>query len=268
MSEEEVKIGSVESIEQLLRETGTPDPKLLEGSTWDAKHYRQLVDWRIHMREELLFQELGVDRGAFELARRLHDDAQLCERVEAIRANNDLRALIQERICAILREERSVQDAWLRERMERCERCGKTPSQWYEIRYTRRLCEACAESLARRQRSTSTNIGPALATSRRHKLPATLTIEEWLTTIACFDDHCAYCGGNWDVVEHVTPTDRGGGTMLSNCLPACHGCNIHKRSRTLEEWISEHPPGKRKEHLQSALDWLLKNGRTPEAAKE
>jgi hypothetical protein len=89
-----------------------------------------------------------------------------------------------------------------------------------------------------------------------------LTLVEWARTIGYFEDRCAYCGGDWDIVEHVTPLRRGGGTTFVNCLPACQSCNLQKRSRTLEEWImtcagrEEH-----RAHLHHALEWLTRHGR-------
>lgn len=63
-------------------------------------------------------------------------------------------------------------------------------------------------------------------------LPATLTIEEWKTTLEYFHYKCAYCGINdYEVLEHIIPLTSGGGTTRSNCVPACVQCNSIKGDR-------------------------------------
>jgi hypothetical protein len=242
----------------MLEEEGPPDPKLLDGSSWDRRRYTDEVDRRIRWRQEILLHDIGIRREDFDLAQRLLSNTNLRARVEAIMERTDLPELLKQ-LEAIRREESAIGEAWLRERVSRCERCGSLDADWYKIRRTRRLCEPCAESLFRRLRKTSTNIGPALATARRLDLPATLTLDEWTRTIEHFKDCCAYCGKDWDVVEHVTPSNRAGGTTFTNCLPSCHSCNRFKGSKTLEEWIMKYPG----ERLRAALDWLVQNGRNP-----
>lgn len=51
------------------------------------------------------------------------------------------------------------------------------------------------------------------------------------------DASCAYCGGPYDVDEHVVPISRGGKTEISNLVPACEPCNTRKRDRTALEWF-------------------------------
>ena len=54
-----------------------------------------------------------------------------------------------------------------------------------------------------------------------------LTMEQWLETLAYFDHKCAYCGGEYQVIEHYLPIYKAG-TTVSNCIPACLHCNIMK----------------------------------------
>jgi hypothetical protein len=54
-----------------------------------------------------------------------------------------------------------------------------------------------------------------------------LTIEQWLETLEYFDNKCAYCGGDYQVIEHYLPIHIAG-TTVSNCVPACLHCNIMK----------------------------------------
>lgn len=62
------------------------------------------------------------------------------------------------------------------------------------------------------------------------KLPATLTLEEWLETLEYFEWKCAYCGGSYDLLEHYIPLSHYVGTTRDNCVPACHGCNGVKQA--------------------------------------
>lgn len=54
-----------------------------------------------------------------------------------------------------------------------------------------------------------------------------LTMEQWLETLEYFDYKCAYCGGNYEVIEHYLPNHKAG-TTVSNCVPACSSCNVMK----------------------------------------
>ena len=54
-----------------------------------------------------------------------------------------------------------------------------------------------------------------------------LTMEQWLETLEYFDHKCAYCGGEYEVIEHYLPIYKAG-TTVSNCVPACLHCNIMK----------------------------------------
>lgn len=56
--------------------------------------------------------------------------------------------------------------------------------------------------------------------------PGTLTIEEWTIKLNAFGWSCAYCGGPYEVLEHVVPlTFPFSGTTANNCVPACSKCN-------------------------------------------
>ena len=65
-------------------------------------------------------------------------------------------------------------------------------------------------------------------------LSATLSLKEWLTILEYFSWTCAYCGGDFDSIEHYLPISRGGETSAKNCLPACHICNFKKGNRPPE----------------------------------
>jgi 5-methylcytosine-specific restriction endonuclease McrA len=65
--------------------------------------------------------------------------------------------------------------------------------------------------------------------------PATLTLQEWLETLAIFHGRCAYCHGPYQVLEHYIPIVAGGGTTKENCVPACISCNSKKSGKHPEK---------------------------------
>jgi hypothetical protein len=54
-----------------------------------------------------------------------------------------------------------------------------------------------------------------------------LTMDQWLETLEYFHHKCAYCGGEYEVIEHYLPISWAG-TTVSNCVPACLHCNTMK----------------------------------------
>lgn len=59
--------------------------------------------------------------------------------------------------------------------------------------------------------------------------PGTLTVEKWIKMLNDFQWACAYCDGEYDVLEHVIPlTFPDSGTRRWNCVPACNKCNSLK----------------------------------------
>jgi hypothetical protein len=56
-------------------------------------------------------------------------------------------------------------------------------------------------------------------------LPSTLNIYDWLNILEKYDYRCAYCGGKYEVLEHIKPVSKGGGTTKNNVVPACNKCN-------------------------------------------
>ena len=54
-----------------------------------------------------------------------------------------------------------------------------------------------------------------------------LKMSEWQETLEYFDHKCAYCGDEYEVIEHYLPVSIAG-TTVSNCVPACLQCNIMK----------------------------------------
>lgn len=58
---------------------------------------------------------------------------------------------------------------------------------------------------------------------------ATLTVQQWLSTLNDFSWQCAYCQSRpYRLLEHFIPINLGGGTTPDNVLPACSSCNSVK----------------------------------------
>ena len=130
-----------------------------------------------------------------------------------------------------------------------------------------RLCNACGvEEGERREkharRDFSAVLSGARSRARAAKLPATLIQSQWLATLQHFQYRCAYCAEiYWEVIEHVTPIECGGGTTWSNCLPACYSCNGRKKRRSIEELPLGEFAGFDQNVIDKALAWLQQHGR-------
>lgn len=71
-------------------------------------------------------------------------------------------------------------------------------------------------------------------------IPGVQLLNRW----AEFGYACAYCGkpdhrADELELEHVTPISRGGDHHLSNIVPACHQCNMSKRSSDALAWYQQ-----------------------------
>ena len=64
--------------------------------------------------------------------------------------------------------------------------------------------------------------------SRAKGLKASLTLEQWIVTLDLFNWSCAYCGGDFEAMDHFIPESAGGGTTRENCRPSCQSCNAQK----------------------------------------
>jgi 5-methylcytosine-specific restriction endonuclease McrA len=70
-----------------------------------------------------------------------------------------------------------------------------------------------------------------LKRAQNANLPATLTLEEWISTLDHFHWKCAYCQtGEYALIEHFIPLSHGKGTTQDNCVPACTRCNVTKQA--------------------------------------
>lgn len=149
-----------------------------------------------------------------------------------------------------------------RNQVSTCTKCGRydriqDPPAWV-LTLNRHWCSACCEEwLATPSSPPAGGIRSALGRARAAHLPATLTEAEWQSALGYFNDRCAFCGGPWCLVEHATSIAVGGGTTITNCLPACIPCNTAKRDRDLEALDGQWAEDK----LASIWAWLETNGR-------
>jgi hypothetical protein len=101
-----------------------------------------------------------------------------------------------------------------------------------------------------------------LRRSRTSALPATLTPEEWATTLADFRGLCAYCETRpARGVEHFVPAQHGGGTTAGNCLPSCAPCNTAKLARMPHELDPVRFPAER---VAVLVEYLRKRSTGPD----
>ncbi len=110
-----------------------------------------------------------------------------------------------------------------------CLNCGQiylpTPYGRYATRTSSLLCSDCytPELSAQAQR-----LSHHLQRAREANTEASLTIPQWHKTLEHFNSKCAYCGGDYECIEHFVPISRGGGTTKDNCVPSCNICNLIK----------------------------------------
>jgi 5-methylcytosine-specific restriction endonuclease McrA len=63
--------------------------------------------------------------------------------------------------------------------------------------------------------------------------------EELDQRMSVFGYQCAYCGGEFEHIDHVKPLSKGGPHCLSNLRPACKKCNLSKHNKNLYDWLEE-----------------------------
>lgn len=106
----------------------------------------------------------------------------------------------------------------------RCIRCGAAITEREPLLF----CADCrpAELARERQRVANHN-----ARAVQAGLRADLSLAQWMETLADFNGLCAYCQERpYEHLEHFIPLTAGGGTTISNVVPACGRCNWSKGS--------------------------------------
>lgn len=95
----------------------------------------------------------------------------------------------------------------------------------YQARHPERV--AVVKRAGRRHRHGAKFAGPGV------------TAQEFRDLIKMYDGRCAYCGGPYETMDHVTPISRGGLHIVDNLVPACRKCNFTKRNKSYIEWMQE-----------------------------
>jgi len=93
-----------------------------------------------------------------------------------------------------------------------------------------------------------------------------ITKEEWENCLKYFNYSCAYCGMQQDIAKetfnnylHKDHVQHNGSNNLSNCVPACKGCNSKKWAFTLEEWYNADNTIYNTERYKKIIKWLNKD---------
>lgn len=133
-----------------------------------------------------------------------------------------------------------------------CElQCIKHMSQTGKYTYIT-LCDACKciYPLLRERKRVQTNLHRA----QENDSEATLTLHEWMTILDAFGLKCAYCGDVYELIEHIIPVSKDGGTTKENCVPACKSCNAKKSNKLIHLQPELMPTNNRHPLLSKRLD--------------
>ncbi len=77
--------------------------------------------------------------------------------------------------------------------------------------------------------------------AKGRNLPATLTVDQWLSIKAAFNNKCAYCGKELPLAqEHFVALSKDGEYAISNIIPACHSCNSSKNNKDFFSWYPKY----------------------------
>jgi 5-methylcytosine-specific restriction endonuclease McrA len=142
----------------------------------------------------------------------------------------------------------SCQKQYLDNHTHTCLDCG---FPYIRVNYNQLRCESC--------QTKRNEVLPQNTRARKMGLPGNLDYQQWNETLLYFDQKCAYCGGDYEVIEHFTPLSLGGETSVQNCVPACGSCNSSKSNidgRTEQAWLSKrmHVPLQRMQEIQKFLE--------------
>jgi uncharacterized Zn-finger protein len=137
----------------------------------------------------------------------------------------------------------------LAENRKVCPVCGNTFFTHQRGAYDE-LCHDCSKD-KKYSREWDRVVKQVLRATNRG-LPASLTLKEWLDTLNDFHWSCAYCGGEYAVLDHFIAISKGGGTTKGNCVPACVFCNASKKDRD--------PFMTRLQHTHEIALWLREKG--------
>ena len=69
------------------------------------------------------------------------------------------------------------------------------------------------------------------AKAKRRGAEGSHTAAEWRNILELYGEVCIFCGGNYEVKEHLIPISKGGRDDANNVVPACGRCNNFKRAK-------------------------------------
>lgn len=86
-------------------------------------------------------------------------------------------------------------------------------------------------------------------------LPA-LSLDEWAAIVQEYQKRCAYCGGPYEIIDHVLPLREGGVTWRGNLVPACFVCararsDPQTRDKVIPASVMQRIAGELKRRAQS-----------------
>ena len=81
-------------------------------------------------------------------------------------------------------------------------------------------------------------VGGANHRTKKMGLISDLRYREWKKIVSSFDGKCAYCGADYEILEHVIPVSKGGGTTRDNVVPSCRACNNKKGSKDVMDFVN------------------------------
>jgi 5-methylcytosine-specific restriction endonuclease McrA len=223
----------------------------------DWRAYRRVRELRVDFAKALVYERHATDEYTVQLAHTFNNPIARAA-VTDFNARIDLDAFSEE-----LRKAVADADADYLTICGGCNRvipCSDRVQVQVETGY--HSCLPCAEQIWNQPSyPPACGIRSACSRARKHGLPVTLTEPDWARAVEHFKDRCAYCALGWCLIEHATPVERGGGTSLGNCLPACTSCNARKGSMTIEEYLADASRRVNRERVTYALNWLWSNGR-------
>ncbi|MGG0667793.1 HNH endonuclease signature motif containing protein [Lederbergia citrisecunda] len=87
---------------------------------------------------------------------------------------------------------------------------------------------------------------------------------EWFECLDYFDSKCAYCGITegeayelYDQLLHKEHVEHNGANDITNCVPACKGCNSQKWEFEMNEWYNKDNPVYDIKRYNRIVQWLL-----------
>lgn len=120
---------------------------------------------------------------------------------------------------------------------------GSYYKQWYKE--NKEICKSNNRRYYQENKNKA-NIRLQKRLAKKKKLPATLTLEQWIRAKQDFNNQCAYCGKSEEKhlkefgeelhQEHFIPLKENGEYTHNNIIPACKSCNSSKRDKDFFEW--------------------------------